>query len=230
MMTNFIKASLLSATVAMLLLPAGAQTSSAPPQSGATPAASTTPSGTTTPAQATTPAQNSHPGTVAQRKENQQDRIANGISNGSLTAGEASSLEKKESNLNQEENSMKKADDGHLTAADRAKLQQQQNKLSNQIYQDKHNSNVQSQDPASREGQRAEKQQDRIGNGVQNGTLTANQASKLEEKEADINQEAKADRAANGGKLTPAERAKINKQQNGVSYQIHHEKHSKKKP
>jgi hypothetical protein len=223
-MTNFIKVTLLSATLAALLLPAAAQTSSAPAQTGATPAPATTP------AQAVQPAQAAHPETIGQRKENQQDRIANGVENGNLTAGEASNLEKRESSLNQEERDMRKLDNGHLTAADRATLRQQQNKLSNQIHQDKHNSNVQSSDPATREGKRAERQQDRIGNGVKDGQLSASQASKLEEKEADIHQEVKADRAANGGTLTSAERAKVNRQQNGVSYQIHHERTAKRTP
>jgi len=36
---------------------------------------------------------------------------------------------------------MRSEDDGHLTAADRQKLNNQQNHLSNQIYDDKHNGN-----------------------------------------------------------------------------------------
>ena len=78
------------------------------------------------------------PATINQRKENQQDRIANGIQNGELTAGETGKLEKKESELNQEERDMRKLDNGHLTAADRATLNQQQNKLSKDIYKQKH--------------------------------------------------------------------------------------------
>jgi hypothetical protein len=50
--------------------------------------------------------------------------------------------------------------------------------------------------------QRKENQQDRIANGVQSGQLTAGETSKLETKEAAINGETRADRAANGGKLT----------------------------
>jgi hypothetical protein len=38
---------------------------------------------------------------INQRKENQQDRIANGVKSGELTAGETANLEKKESNLNE---------------------------------------------------------------------------------------------------------------------------------
>ena len=50
--------------------------------------------------------------------------------------------------------------------------------------------------------QRKENQQDRIAQGVKSGQLTAGETSKLETKEAAINGETKADRAANGGKLT----------------------------
>jgi hypothetical protein len=49
--------------------------------------------------------------------------------------------------------------------------------------------------------QRKENQQDRIANGVQSGQLTAGETSKLETKEAAINGETRADRAANGGKV-----------------------------
>ena len=69
--------------------------------------------------------------------------------------------------------------------------------------------------------QRKENQQDRIANGVKSGQLTAGETSNLETKEAAINGETKADRAANGGKLTAAEKATINKQQNGLSKQIY---------
>ena len=51
---------------------------------------------------------------------------------------------------------------------------------------------------------------------------------RLERKEARIENEIKRDRAANGGHLTPAERAKINRQQNRVSRQIYREKHEGK--
>ena len=81
--------------------------------------------------------------TINQRKENQQDRIAQGVQSGQLTAGETKNLETKESALNKEEHGMRAADDGHLTKADRATLTHQQNKLSHQIYNKKHNARVQ---------------------------------------------------------------------------------------
>src|SRR5882762_3124373 len=64
--------------------------------------------------------------------------------------------------------------------------------------------------------QRKENQQERIAEGVKSGQLTAGETYKLETKEAAINGETKADRAANGGKLTPAEKAKVTRQQNNL--------------
>ena len=121
--------------------------------------------------QTTAPATDSP--TIQGRKENQQDRIGQGIQSGQLTAGETGNLEKKESNLNQEERDMRKLDNGHLTSSDRATLNQQQNQLSNKIYQDKHNAIAQNTDPKSEVGKRAENQQDRIAQGVKSGQLTA---------------------------------------------------------
>jgi hypothetical protein len=77
--------------------------------------------------------------TIAQRKENQQDRIAQGVNSGQLTAGETANLEHKEGALNAETRDMREDDGGKLTAKDKAVVNQQQNKLSRQIYRDKHN-------------------------------------------------------------------------------------------
>ena len=63
----------------------GSQSSSSQSGSSATPA----------------PAEKPNP-VVEQRKENQQDRIANGVKSGQLTAGETAKLEKKEAAINKE--------------------------------------------------------------------------------------------------------------------------------
>jgi len=164
--------------------------------------------------------------TIQDRKENQQDRIANGVQNGELTAGETTTLEKKEATLNQEERDMRKLDNGKLTGADRKTLNQQQNQLSRQIYRDKHNAPAQNTDPKSEVGKRAENQQDRIANGVKSGQLTAAEAGHMEQNEARINREVRTDRAANGGKLTTQEKAQVNRQQNRESHQIYRDKHN----
>jgi hypothetical protein len=188
-----------SAALAAFVLPVAAQSSSSAPVTGES---------------------------IQDRKENQQDRIANGVKSGQLTAGETSNLEKKESSLNQEERDMRKLDNGKLTSADKSTLNQQQNKLSNQIYKDKHNSAGQNTDPKSEVGKRAENQQDRIAQGVKSGQLTAGETAHLESNEAKINKEARNDRAANGGKLTPQERRQVNRQQNRQSRQIYRDKHN----
>ncbi len=78
----------------------------------------------------------------------------------------------------------------------------------------------------SRPGVRAENQQQRIGQGVQSGQLTAHETGNLENREASINHQAAADRAANGGHLTPQEHQQINQRQNNVSKSINNDKHN----
>jgi hypothetical protein len=80
---------------------------------------------------------------IAQRKENQQDRIAQGVKSGQLTAGETARLETKESRVNKEIRADRAANGGKLTGAEKAQVNHQQNKMSKAIYKDKHNSAVQ---------------------------------------------------------------------------------------
>jgi hypothetical protein len=56
--------------------------------------------------------------------------------------------------------------------------------------------------------------------------LTAGETANLETKEAAINGETKADRAANGGKLTTGEKKQVNKEQNAASKNIYNKKHN----
>ena len=193
---------LLSAAFAALTLPAMAQTTT---DSSAQPA---------------------KPATINQRKENQQDRIANGVQSGELTAGETHNLEKKESDLNHEEKDMRKLDSGHLTATDRATLNQQQNKLSRNIYSQKHDAQVQNTNPKTEVGQRQRNQQERIAQGIKSGQMTAGEAARTEGHSAAINHEIHNDRAANGGKLTGAEKTQVNRQQNRNSARIYRTKHN----
>jgi hypothetical protein len=91
----------------------------------------------------TTPTPGKHDFDINQRKENQQDRIGQGVKSGQLTAGETSRLEHQEAGINREERGMRAEDNGHLTKSDRKTLHQQQNQESRRIYRDKHNSRVQ---------------------------------------------------------------------------------------
>ena len=76
---------------------------------------------------------------VDRRQENQQDRIAQGINSGSLSAGEAAKLERQEAAFQHEKHDMREDNGGYLTARQKVKLNQQQNVLSRQIYRQKHN-------------------------------------------------------------------------------------------
>ncbi len=182
---------------------------------------STSTQSTTSPA---TPAPATKP-TIAQRKENQQDRIANGVQSGQLTAGETSKLETKEAAINGETRADRAANGGKLTAAEKQQVNKQQNQLSKQIYNDKHNANTANYGN-SKVGQRQENQQDRIAQGIKSGQLTAGETAKLENQQKGINQQVKADRAANGGKLTTGEKQQVNKEQNAASKNIYNKKHN----
>ena len=165
------------------------------------------------------------PQSIAQRKDNQQDRIAQGVNSGQLTTGETKNLETKEAGINKEEHTMRSEDDGHLTTADRARLDNQQNHASNRIYDDKHNANT-AHDGNGEIGQRRENQQDRIAQGVKSGQLTAGETARLENQQQGINRERRADRQANGGHLTGADRRAINQSQNRASRNIYAKKHN----
>jgi hypothetical protein len=160
---------------------------------------------------------------IAQRKENQQDRIANGVKSGQLTAGETAKLETKEAAINGETKADRAANGGKLTAAEKAKVNGQQNNLSKQIYKDKHNANT-AHYGNNKVDQRRENQQDRIAQGIKSGKLSAGQTAKLENQQKGINQQVAADRKANGGKLTTAEKKQVNHEQNQASKNIHHKK------
>jgi hypothetical protein len=71
-------------------------------------------------------------------------------------------------------------------------------------------------------------QQDRIGKGIENGSLTPKEAEHLEKNEARIESHKEADMAAHGGHLTKAEQHRLNRQENRASHRIYHAKHNGK--
>jgi hypothetical protein len=80
--------------------------------------------------------------------------------------------------------------------------------------------------PPGTAGQRKANQQARIAQGVKSGELTAHETSRLETREASVNKEERNMRAANGGKLTAADRAALNARQNRISNSIYKDKHN----
>ena len=116
-MKSTIKISFLSAALAILALPVVAQSTQTPD-----------------------PAPKSE---VGKRKENQQDRIAQGVKSGQLTAGETAHLEKNQARINKEVHNDRAANGGKLTPQEKAQVNRQQNRQSRKIYRDKHNARVQ---------------------------------------------------------------------------------------
>ena len=90
-------------------------------------------------AQTTTPPQKPPQNKVNARRQNQQDRIAQGVKSGQLSDKETAHLETKEHKLNQEIHTDRTANGGKLTSQERKQVNGQQNNLSNKIYDDKHN-------------------------------------------------------------------------------------------
>lgn len=177
-----------------------------------------------TPVPTPAPTPTSAPNSVNQRRENQQDRIANGVQSGQLTAGETRNLEGREANLNNEIKDDRQADGGKLTQAERQQVNRQQNRISNSIYQDKHNAATQNY--KGEVGARQQNQQDRIAQGIRSGQMTAGEASRAEGQQQRINNQVGADRQANGGRLTAGERQQIHQRQNNASRNIYNKKHN----
>jgi hypothetical protein len=80
---------------------------------------------------------------IAARKENQQDRIAQGVKSGQLTAGETAHVEKQENAVNKEVRAERQFNGGKLTNSEKKQVNRQRNRMSHEIYRDKHNKRVQ---------------------------------------------------------------------------------------
>jgi hypothetical protein len=179
----------------------------------------------TAPSFAQQPTEQPKEGSVNDRRQDQQQRIANGVQSGQLTAGETKRIETREANVNREIKADRQANGGKLTPQERRQVNRQQNNLSRSIYADKHNA-AQAHYGNNEVGQRRENQQDRVAQGIRSGQMTAGEAARTENREQNINRSIAADRAANGGKLTAQERHNVNQRQNSVSRKIYRQKHN----
>ncbi len=77
---------------------------------------------------------------IEQRQLNQQQRIYNGVRNGSLTPGEAARLEREQARIERQERRLKA--DGDFTPRERASVQKHLNRSSKHVYRAKHNGRV----------------------------------------------------------------------------------------
>jgi len=152
---------------------------------------------------------------TVQRDINQQQRIEQGLQNGALSTKEASTLEREESRVDRMQTNALK--DGKLTPAEQAKLNQAQNKVSSDIYAAKHNGVTGNPQSASSQRMQADvqrniNQQQRIENGVQNGSLTNREVAKLERGQSKV---AKSEaRAGSDGHVDASEQAHVQRAEN----------------
>ena len=76
---------------------------------------------------------------VGERANNQQQRIAQGVRSGQMTAGETRNVEGREAGINRQVATDRAANDGRLTPQQRQQINRRQNNVSRSIYRDKHN-------------------------------------------------------------------------------------------
>lgn len=81
--------------------------------------------------------------TIAERKENQQNRIANGVKSGQLTAGETAQLERQQQGIHKQVAADRKANGGKLNASQKQQIPREQNAASRNIHRKKHNRRTQ---------------------------------------------------------------------------------------
>jgi hypothetical protein len=172
----------------------------------------------------------SDPG-IQQRMQNQEQRIDQGVSSGTLTPKEAGKLEAEQAKIRQTEQRMKS--DGQLTPNERQKLNNMQDRSSQHIYNQKHDAQtanvgqggagVNVNDPNIQ--QRMQNQERRIQQGVNSGQLTPKEAGRLQAREAKIKQDEA--RMKSDGQLTAKERKKLNKELDNASDRIYKQKHDR---
>jgi hypothetical protein len=77
--------------------------------------------------------------TINNRAANQQNRVANGMRSGQMTARETRNVESREANINRQVANDRATNNGHLTQQQRQQVTHRQNNVSRAINNDKHN-------------------------------------------------------------------------------------------
>jgi hypothetical protein len=166
------------------------------------------------------------PAGTVQRDVNQEKRIEQGLQSGALSTREAATLQREESRVDRMQTNALK--DGRLSTAEQAKLNAAQNKVSADIYADKHNNVTGNPNSASSKRMQADvqrniNQQQRIENGVQNGSLTNREVARLERGQAKVSHAEAA--AGRDGHVGAAEQAHVQRTEDRQSRKIYRQKH-----
>jgi hypothetical protein len=162
-----------------------------------------------------------------QRDVNQQERIEQGLKSGQLSTKEAGSLERQEQHIDKME--ARDLKNGSISPAEQARLNAAQNRVSNNIHADKHNGVTGNPNSASSQRMQADvqrnvNQEQRIRNGMDNGSLTNREAGKLERGQAHV-----AGREANAaadGHVGAREQRGIQRSENRQSGRVYRKKHN----
>ena len=162
-----------------------------------------------------------------QRDANQQQRIEQGLQSGQLNTHEASKLEHQETTVDR----MEKRDlrNGNISDGEQRRLTAAQNRVSNDIYAQKHDAQTGNPDSASSrrmqaDVQRNANQQQRIAQGARSGSLTNRETGSLERGQARVNR--RETNAAANGHIGAGEQARIQRSENRQSRRVFRKKHN----
>jgi len=162
-----------------------------------------------------------------QRDVNQQQRIENGLQSGQLNTREAAKLEHEQVGVDKMEARALK--DGHLSASEQQRINAAQNRVSQDIYREKHDANVGNPNSASSKRMQADvqrniNQEKRIEQGVKSGEMTNREVARAERQESRIDR--REARAGADGHVGAREQRRIQRAENRESKRIHHAKHN----
>jgi len=168
-----------------------------------------------------------NPGSTTQRDVRQEQRIENGLQNGTITTRENAGLQRDEARVDRLQ--AKDLKNGSLSPAEKAQLAAAQNKTSRDIHRATHNGI--DGNPLSASSQRAQAdtqrnidQQRRIANGVENGSLTNHEAAGLERGQSHVDR--REARAGADGHVGAAEQRNIARADNRQSARVWNKKHN----
>ena len=162
-----------------------------------------------------------------QRDVNQQQRIEQGLKSGELSTKEAGRLEREQQHVDRlQAHDLK---DGHMSAGEQLRLDKAQNATSADIYKQKHDAQTGNAGSASSQRMQADvqrnvNQQQRIQNGMQSGSLTNHEASRLEAGQAHVDR--KEAHAAADGHVGSAEERNIQRSENRQSARVYKKRHN----
>ena len=162
-----------------------------------------------------------------QRDVNQQQRIEQGLQSGQLSTKEAGRLEREQQHIDRME--ARDLRDGHISAGEQQRLDRAQNAASADIYRQKHDAQTGNPNSASSQRMQADvqrnvNQQQRIQNGMENGSLTNREASRLEAGQARTDR--KIANAAADGHVDAVEQGRIRRSENRQSANVYRKKHN----